>query len=127
MSKVSAPEFTVTLGNVATYSKIPALEPGLGVIVKEVRLEETGLNPSVSRNFTLDPSPLFTVTIAITSPLVFSTPKTVIMTLNTSAPFPVSAYELILAWVNKADETIAAENQTRKGFVRTLLTLIDKE
>ncbi len=78
------PVSTVTLGNVATYSRIPALESGLGVIVK-------GLNPSVFRNFTFDASPLFTVAIATTSPLVLSTPNTVKITLNTSAAFPVSA------------------------------------
>jgi hypothetical protein len=101
----SSPEFTVTLGNVATYSKIPVLEFGFGVIVKEVKLEEIGSNASVSRNFTLDSSPLFTVTSAITSPLVFSTPKIVKITLNMSVPFPVSANaKLIIALL--CDETI---------------------
>jgi hypothetical protein len=45
----SVPVFTVTLGNVAIYSKIPPLEAGVGVKTKEVGLEETGLNASVSR------------------------------------------------------------------------------
>jgi len=88
----SVPEFTVTLGNVATYSIIPVLELGFGVVLKEERLDETGLNASVSRNLTLDDSPLFTETSAITSPLVFSTPKIVRIILNISVPRPVSAY-----------------------------------
>ena len=50
------------------------------------------MNASVSSNLTLDASPLFTVTNATTSPLVFSTPNIVKITLNMSVPFPVSAY-----------------------------------
>src|SRR5919107_2003809 len=80
----SVPEFTVIFGNVATYSIIPVLEFGFGVILKKERLDETGL--------TLDDSPLSTETSAITSPLVFSTPKIDRITLNISIPCPVSAY-----------------------------------
>src|ERR671910_1124081 len=68
------PAFTVTFGNVATYSIIP-----------------TPAAVSESRNLTFDASPLFTVTIATTSPFDLSTPNIVIMILKISFPFPVSA------------------------------------
>ena len=59
----SAPTFTVTFGKVATYSIIPPFIPGL---VIAVGLGNYGGGP-VPRNFTLDASPLFVVTIATTS------------------------------------------------------------
>src|ERR687898_1025192 len=68
------PAFTVTFGNVATYSIIP-----------------TPAAVSESRNLTFDASPLFTVTIATTSPFDLSTPNIVMITLKMSSPFPVSA------------------------------------
>lgn len=64
----SAPVFTVTFGDVATYSIMPP--PALGLVavavVEPVRLEADSM--SVSRNFTLDASPLLAVTIATISP-----------------------------------------------------------
>src|SRR5215216_2584543 len=62
----SAPAFTVTFGNVATYSIkwLPVSPP----------LVFNGITygASDSRNLTLDASPLFVVTIATTSPLDLS-------------------------------------------------------
>ena len=67
-----APTFTVTFGKVATYSIIPPFVPGLVIEgVKAVGLGNFGGEP-VSRNFTLDASPLFAVTIATTSPFDLS-------------------------------------------------------
>jgi hypothetical protein len=58
----SFPAFTVTFGNVATYSIIPALAAGFVVEGdKVVRLEDEASNASVSRNLTFDASPSFTV------------------------------------------------------------------
>lgn len=57
----------------------------------ELRLVERDGNASDSNILTFDASPLFTVTTATKSPLDLSTPNIVIMTLNTSAPFPLSA------------------------------------
>src|SRR5215208_543527 len=55
----SAPTYTVTLGKVATYSIIPPFVPGLVIEeVKAVGLGNFGGEP-VSRNFTLNASPLF--------------------------------------------------------------------
>jgi hypothetical protein len=66
----SAPTVTVTSGKVAIYSTIPPFVPVLVIEgVKAVGLGDFGGRP-VSRNFTLDASPLFAVTIATTS--VFS-------------------------------------------------------
>src|ERR671914_1563353 len=86
----SAPVLTVTFGNVATYSIIP---PAAGLVegVELLRLEDVK-RASESRNFTLDASPLFAVTIATTSPLDLSASNIVNMTLNMSSPFPVSAW-----------------------------------
>ena len=67
----SAPIFTVTFGKVATYSIIPPFVPGLVIEVKAVGLGNFGGGP-VPRNFTLDASPLFVVTIATTSAFVLS-------------------------------------------------------
>ena len=66
----------------------------LDVRVRARRLVVVGLEPgqSTSRNLTLDASPPFTVTIETMSPLDFSVPNTVIMTLKTSFPLPVSAF-----------------------------------
>src|SRR5918996_6231557 len=76
----SAPEFTVTLGKVATYSIIP--EPAAGFVVEGDRVvrSEDARSESVSRNLTFDASPLFTVTIATTSPADLSAPNIVIIT-----------------------------------------------
>jgi hypothetical protein len=88
----SLPEFTVTFGNVATYSIIPPSVGGLIVEgAGELRLVEIDGNASDSNILTFDASPLFTVTTAIGSPLDLSTPNIVIITLKISAPFPLSA------------------------------------
>jgi hypothetical protein len=88
----SAPEFTVIFGNVATYSIIPVSVGGLIVDgAGELRLVERDGNVFDSNVLTFDASPLFTVTIATTSPLDLSTPNIVIITLKISAPFPLSA------------------------------------
>jgi hypothetical protein len=87
----TSPTSTVMFGKVATYSIIS--EPAAGFVVegdKVVRLEGAK-NASVSKNLTFDASPLFTVTIATTSPFDFSTPNIVKITLKISSPFPVSA------------------------------------
>src|SRR5215203_1868244 len=78
----SSPEFTVTFGNVATYS-IRWLPPSLA-------FNGTTSGPDASNNFTFAASS-FAVTIAITSPLDSSTPNIVIMTLKMSSPCPVCA------------------------------------
>ena len=84
--------FTVTFGNVATYSIIPPFVAGLVVAGVNVVLGLGELRYcSVSRNFTLDASPLFTVTIATISPFDLSTSNIVRITLNMSSPVPVSA------------------------------------
>src|SRR5215210_6084867 len=82
----SSPAFTVTFGNVATYSTRWLLLPS-----PALEFIGTTYGASESRNFTLDTSPLFTVTNATTSPFDLSTPNIVIITLKTSSPFPVSA------------------------------------
>src|SRR5215204_7258966 len=86
----SAPRSTVTFGNVATYSIIP---PAEGLVVDGVKAVGLGdfIDGSVSRNFTLDASPLFVVTIATTSPFDLSASNIVIMTLKMSSPLPISA------------------------------------
>lgn len=88
------PESTVVFGNVATYSTIPELAAVVVVTSGdiELRLEERGGNVSDLKSLTLDSSPSFTVTIAITSPFDLSTPNIVIMTLNISAAVPPCAW-----------------------------------
>jgi hypothetical protein len=70
---------------------IPPFVPGLVTEgVKAVGLGNFGGEPA-SRNFTLDASPLFEVTIATTSPFDLSALNIVIITLKVSSLFPVSA------------------------------------
>jgi len=95
----SSPAFTVTFGNVATYSIMP--EPAAGFVVEgvEVVRSQDVRSRSVSRNLTFDASPLFVVTIATTSPFDLSAPNIVIITLKMSVPFPVSA---CAGWLEKS-------------------------
>ena len=73
---------------------------------------KTTYGASASKNFALDTSPSFTVTIATVSPFDLSTPNIVIMTLKTSAPFPVSACAGSIVITEKnADVRINAEKR----------------
>jgi predicted dinucleotide-utilizing enzyme len=118
-----SPEFTVTFGKVATNSIIPALESISVDETKEVKLD--GLKVSVSSNLTLDASPLFTVTNAITSPLVSSTPNIVKMTLNMSVPLPVSADITLTCDTTIVRRIIAAEITKDFGIVSLSIHPID--
>ena len=105
----SSPVVTVTFGNVATYSTRWLLLPP-----RPLEFIGTTYGASESRNFTLEASPLFAVTIATTSPFDLSTPNIVIITLKTSSPFPVSA------WIGSIVVVVIIVRPEAERMVRTV-------
>src|SRR5215210_684196 len=107
----SSPAFTVTFGNVATYSTRWLLPPSASL---ELEFNGTTYGASESKNFTLESSPLFTITIAIISPFDLSTPNIVMITLNTSDPLPVSAWAGFIVILTEIVDVITAPIRTIK-------------